>query len=122
MGLFYLDAQREPRECPVKGHFHGRAPKDSAGREYCSRCSWEFMEHTNSVCPHDADCMTCHGTGRLGVEGARPDVEISHSGVPGDGFMYRIPTRSGQRFGPFPTESAALEAARAAHKADKSPR
>jgi hypothetical protein len=77
VSLHYLDPDREPRECPG-----------------CPGCAPDafFTPET----PDD-----CHGTGRLGVEGARADVEILHHTArtpvvlgPEEGWFYQT-TRGG---------------------------
>lgn len=108
MGLFYLNPDDEPRECPA-------------------------FAFSRSI-PHPTDCPTgCNGTGRLGG-GKGPEIktlELDDSWAPvirvpkaqrsyrGPGWYARgceYSALEGMNLGPFPTESAALEAARAAHK------
>ncbi len=99
MSLHYLNPDDEPRECPGCDGW-GRVETNSSfgARRYD---------------PHSKmrDCNDCNGTGRLGVEGALPDVEIAEQrgewkwALVADGDLCTW-------FGPFPTETAALEAAR----------
>lgn len=107
MSLYYLDPEREPRECHVC---------DGTG---------SYSSHECGVL-RSAECGYCNGTGRLGVEGAEPDFEVRWNphnnrhdeNAPG----WRWSDLQGYAHHPslwseaFPTESAALEAARAAHK------
>lgn len=95
MALYYLDPEREPRECGMceDGTY---APEDGGG--------W-----------HER-CPFCHGTGRLGVEGAEPEIDVTCP----DGELWiaevLIPGKTKCRYFEATTESAALEAARKAHR------
>lgn len=114
MALYFLDPEREPRECPDCEGW-GRVETNSQGfgvRRY---------DPTSRMC----DCFNCNGTGRLGVEGAKPEIEILHFGYafsgadPARGFRWRrVPVKPGELgWSPIePTEAAALEAARKAAK------
>jgi ferredoxin len=95
-----LNPDDEPREC------HG-----------CDACIPAGYRGRRGGTPENL----CNGTGRLGVEGKGPDVEIHHNARLGL-FAWRFVGESEWRkasdgiIDAFPTESAALEAARAAHR------
>lgn len=90
MSLHHLDPDREPRECPS--------------------CDGLAGEHEH---PRDL-CEDCGGFGRLGVEGAEPDVEIHWRPYLG-GYSWRLAGESEWRLPLLPTKSAVLAAARSAH-------
>ena len=113
MPLYYSDPSREPRECPAC--------------ERCDECSGERWPHDrhDAHCSladgpqHARACSECNGTGRLGDPEARPDIDIRRSLYRGEErFWFKVEPRirSGALMdsGPYPTESAALTAARAA--------
>jgi len=113
MSLHYLDPEREPRECPRC---------DGLGSVYRPKSR-------RNLKPEDyLQCLDCAGTGRLGVEGAEPDVEVrdfTPMGSSADVFYWRTVAGGSRTFdeldlcGPHPTEALALTAARAAHKGEK---
>lgn len=95
MAFHFLDPDREPRAC-----------------ENCT-------EGADLSAGYYERCVACRGTGRLGVEGAEPDVEIIEEPesdlTSADQWYYTINPQArpiSKSGGPFPTESAALEAAR----------
>lgn len=113
MSLHYLDPDRELRECPK-----------------CSKLrnisTMSFAERRRYQAVAD-QCPGCGGTGRLGMEGAEPDVNVFTWGGTLDadrGWYYAqwppLSDPTGETisptFGPFPTEAAALAAARKEHK------
>jgi hypothetical protein len=112
MALFYLDPESEPRKCPKCSEYHHEHPSSLVGR----------VGRPNGG---EGPCFDCLGTGRLGVEGAEPEIEIhttsDNPGLAGlSGFWWREAGRYRYR-GPFPTSDAALSAARAAHKSHELP-
>jgi hypothetical protein len=113
MALYYLDPESEPREC-----------------QYCCDPIWKMPRHEyNSLdCPN-----SCGGSGRLGVAGAFEDVNVFRWGGTGDALQghYWAPwppvespitgetVAAHGPYGPFPTEAAALTAARKAYRERK---
>lgn len=105
MSLHYLDPEREPRECPK-----------CLGTGYAPCCGPRDRERGDLWA-----CTECCGTGRLGVEGAEPDI-LTMQGC--GGWVYSLDTNQAAHpgggtlsvTGPFPTEAAALEAARKTQK------
>lgn len=96
MSLHYLRPEDEPRECSNCG-----PSTPTAGLA-------ERIEECRIACE-------CHGTGRLGAEGKEPDVRVF---VASNGWWWYWRNESaaiaGMMGGPYPTESAALAAAREA--------
>ena len=87
MSIHYLNPRDEPRDCPAC--LEGRA--------------FGFSQLTRYK------CKLCEGTGRLGnPDGAR----VLISGIPRAHYWSTTSVKHGQ--GPYPTESAALAAAREA--------
>lgn len=106
MSLYYLDPEREPRACP--------------GCDDCCDCS---IPDGYDYCPAHGYIGRCNGTQRLGVDGAKPDIEIVHSPptwrLSLRGYFYReiggaCSKPDGSPSGPYSTEALALEAARKA--------
>jgi hypothetical protein len=96
MSLHYLNPDDEPREC--------------------HRCVGEGTPYPSHPEGSQIECSTCHGTGQLGNPDA-PKVEImGWDDYPNTGhhdpvtFGYRFETM--EWIGNFPTEAAALAAAR----------
>lgn len=118
MSLHYLDPEREPRECQhcYKGIRRIYETYTAADGNLRTRYS------------HNVKCDVCGGSARLGVEGAEPDVEVIALHSEQAGWRGSEPRRAyvwrrlsdhcgdGER---YPTESAALEAARKAHREAK---
>jgi len=102
MPFYYLDPTREPQDCPA-----------------CEE--GEVCEFEPLIGERWSVCILCGGTGRLGVEGEEPDVEtvelppIPEAGIDEPQWFYRYPGVRDALFGPYPTEAAALSAARRAH-------
>lgn len=98
MGLHYLNPDDEPRECPA-------------------RCEQGWHRNDADTCSYA--CESCYGTGLLGDPEAKPDVDVFYGKireVDAPGWLYD----TGVGFlsnpqGPFPTEAAALTAAREAN-------
>lgn len=130
MSLHYLDPEREPRECDRCDGKTMTPAIPGLDSEKCPIC-WGDGRVYNSV--HDetrvcqlclgdtrvSRCVRCNGTGRLGVEGAEPEIDLSCP----DGELWiaevLLPGKTKCRYFEAPTESAALEAARAAHRAKR---
>ena len=95
MSLYFLDPEREPRECPG-----------------CPDCDSGFQYEGTST------FVACDGTGRLGDPDAKPDVEVRLEAVIGSRrwFYFVLGSDVAGWVGPYPTESAALAAAREAHE------
>lgn len=128
-------------EAALKAHLVDMPTRDARINEPrgCPECEGtgsvsRFMgsdKRNSGIGHHVESCPHCKGTGRLGVEGAEPDVEVfaitaqgcreKHGGItlrPIETQWYwalRGAPKRGEQMphdGPFPTEAAALEAAR----------
>lgn len=103
MSIHYLNPDDEPREC--------------------ERCKGAGYKNDRLIVLDDLEslCNGCGGTGRLGnVDGPRiftsrsPDFADDHPME--SGWYFGPDVEVGPVFGPYSTESAALDAARAAHR------
>ena len=94
MSLYYLDPNDEPREC--------------RGCPACLNLDADPHDARHGICSSE----WCHGTGRLGnPEAAKVRIVSNEAGwfaLGRNGFSM------GNQVGPYPTEVAALEAAREA--------
>ena len=102
MALYFSDESKREREC-----------------DYCGgRGEWSISTDGIEI------CRNCHGTGKLGDPRARPDLSVNRysdswhaSQFKGKGWYYNcigLDRIMGPREGPYPTEQAALAAAREA--------
>ena len=102
MSLHFLNENDRPRECPKR---------------------WISIFGTESGTHHKT--CECHGTGRLGVEGAEPTLEAwfeqDHASLDSRGWYAEDwGPEDSATFGPHETKAAALQAAREGHNAQDS--
>lgn len=102
MSLHYIDPNDAPRECPNCNH---------------GEC-WRDVDYGGDHSTEHWECGSCNGTGRLGREGAEPEIEVyfSMKGSENDGYYARTVDGRHIGSGPHPTKASALAAARKALK------
>lgn len=114
MALHYLNPDDEPRECPGHCSECGEVWPCTVerGRDWVNARAIAF--HTRSHKTRGCRANGCNGTGRLGREGAEPDVEVAL--LAGVWKWTRRLDPHDSWHGPYPTEADALADARKAHR------